>query len=182
MGGSVRRRAAVGSHGPRAFSWRLRRGNRGTAQRDRRHRGELAKRRHSTTPSPPWSARAPRSIGSSACSAWRGKSVTNPAYQALEREWQPKLAAAADEILFNQGLFQRIKAVYDALPASALEPDQMRLVTRIYEHFVRHGAQLTGETSSGCPRSIRSSPRGSPSSARRYSRTRTHRRSSRTAR
>ena len=111
------------------------------------------------------------------------QSVTNPAYQALEREWQPKLAAAADEILFNQGLFQRIRAVYDALPASALEPEQMRLVTLVYEHFMRHGAQLNAaETSSGCPRSIRSLPRGSPSSARRYSRTRTHRRSSRTAR
>ena len=72
------------------------------------------------------------------------QSVTNPAYQALEREWQPKLAAAADEILFNQALFQRIKAVYDALPTSALEPEQMRLVTRTYEYFMRHGAQLAG--------------------------------------
>jgi peptidyl-dipeptidase Dcp len=72
------------------------------------------------------------------------ESVTNPAYQALEREWQPRLAAAADEILFNQGLFQRIRAVYDALPASALQPEQMRLVTLVYEHFMRHGAQLTG--------------------------------------
>ena len=40
MGGSVRRRAAVGSHGARAFSRRLRCGHRGTAQRNRRHRGE----------------------------------------------------------------------------------------------------------------------------------------------
>src|SRR5688500_15118918 len=36
------------------------------------------------------------------------ESVTNPSYQALEREWQPKLAAAADELLFNEGLFKRI--------------------------------------------------------------------------
>ena len=70
------------------------------------------------------------------------ESVTNPAYQALEREWQPKLAAAADAILFKHGLFQRIKTVYDSLPESSLEPDQMRLVTRVYEHFVRCGAQL----------------------------------------
>ncbi len=72
------------------------------------------------------------------------QSVTTPAYQALEREWQPKLAAAADDVLFNQGLFQRIKVVYDALRASGLEPEQRRLVTRTYEHFMRHGAQLTG--------------------------------------
>jgi peptidyl-dipeptidase Dcp len=70
------------------------------------------------------------------------ESVTNPSYQALEREWQPKLAAAADELLFNEGLFKRIEAVYDALPASRLEPDQVRLVTRMYEHFVRRGARL----------------------------------------
>jgi peptidyl-dipeptidase Dcp len=70
------------------------------------------------------------------------ENVTNPAYQALEREWQPKLAAAADAIVFNKGLFARITSVYDSLPGSRLEPDQVRLVTRLYEHFVRRGAQL----------------------------------------
>ena len=70
------------------------------------------------------------------------ESVTNPAYQALEREWQPKLAAAADAILFTPGLFTRISAVRASLEGSNLEPDQRRLVTRIYEHFVRGGARL----------------------------------------
>jgi len=70
------------------------------------------------------------------------ESVTNPAYQALEREWQPKLAAAADAILFTPGLFTRISAVHASLEGSNLEPDQSRLVTRIYEHFVRGGARL----------------------------------------
>ena len=70
------------------------------------------------------------------------ESVTNPAYQALEREWQPKLAAAADAILFNQKLFTRISAVHSSLQTSNLEADQARLVTRIYEHFVRGGARL----------------------------------------
>ena len=32
--------------------------------------------------------------------------------------------------------------MYEALPASRLEPDQVRLVTRMYEHFVRRGAKL----------------------------------------
>ena len=71
------------------------------------------------------------------------ENVTNPAYQALEREWQPRLAAAADEILFNAGLFQRIKTVYES-GQDRLEADQIRLVTRMYEHFVRRGAQLNG--------------------------------------
>jgi len=72
------------------------------------------------------------------------ESVTNPAYQALEREWQPKLAASSDELLFNEALFKRIEAVYNTLPASGLEPQQVRLVTRMYQHFVRRGARLNG--------------------------------------
>src|SRR5687768_11710521 len=71
------------------------------------------------------------------------ESVTNPAYQALEREWQPKLAAAADEIVFNEGLFTRVAAVHASLPAS-LDPDQVRLATRVYDYFVRRGAKLSG--------------------------------------
>ena len=69
------------------------------------------------------------------------ESVTNPEYQKLEREWQPVLSAHADAIVFNRRLFKRIEAVYSSLPSN-LEPDQIRLVTRVYEHFVRRGAQL----------------------------------------
>ena len=71
------------------------------------------------------------------------ESVTTPAYQALEREWQPKLAAAADDIVFNEGLFRRIAAVHASLPGS-LDPDQVRLTTRVYAYFVRRGANLSG--------------------------------------
>ena len=107
------------------------------------------------------------------------ESVTNPAYQALEREWQPKLAASSDEMLFNQGLFKRIEAVYEALPGSRLDPEQVRLVTRMYEHFVRRGAQLNAtdkqrlsEINQDLARAVRRVPR------QRCWRTRTHRRSS----
>ena len=71
------------------------------------------------------------------------ESVTNPSYQAIEREWQPKLAAAADEIVFNEGLFRRIAAVHASLPGS-LDSDQVRLATRVYDYFVRRGAKLSG--------------------------------------
>ncbi len=40
--------------------------------------------------------------------------LTTPAYQALDKEWSPKLSAASDEITLNPQLFQRIKAVYEA--------------------------------------------------------------------
>jgi len=70
------------------------------------------------------------------------ENVTNSDYQALEREWQPKLAAAADAIVLNAGLFMRIEAVYQSLRSANLDPDQARLATRTYEDFVRRGARL----------------------------------------
>src|SRR5688500_10058483 len=66
--------------------------------------------------------------------------MTNPAYQALQREWGPKLAAASDEIILDPKLFQRVKAVYDARTTSGLDAQQQRLVTRNYESFTRRGA------------------------------------------
>lgn len=71
--------------------------------------------------------------------------MTNPAYQALDKEWSPKLSAASDEITLNPQLFQRIKAVYDARQSAGLDAKQQRLVTRLYESFVRRGANLNEE-------------------------------------
>jgi peptidyl-dipeptidase Dcp len=68
--------------------------------------------------------------------------MATPQYQALQREWGPKLAAAGDEIVLNPQLFQRIKAVYDARETSGLNAEQKRLVEREYESFVRRGANL----------------------------------------
>jgi peptidyl-dipeptidase Dcp len=68
--------------------------------------------------------------------------MSTPAYQALEREWGPRLAAASDEINLNSALFQRIRAVYEAREHSGLNAQQQRLVTRRYDAFVRRGANL----------------------------------------
>ncbi|WP_324749828.1 M3 family metallopeptidase [Sphingomonas sp. LY54] len=68
--------------------------------------------------------------------------VTTPAYQALDKEWSPKLSAAYDEINLNPKLFERIKAVYEARANSGLDAKQQRLVTRLYDSFVRRGANL----------------------------------------
>ena len=72
------------------------------------------------------------------------ENVTNPEYQKLEREWQPLLSAHADSIIFNRPLFTRIETIFLSMP-SHLETDQVRLVTRVYEHFVRRGAKLDDE-------------------------------------
>jgi peptidyl-dipeptidase Dcp len=71
--------------------------------------------------------------------------LATPEYQALQREWGPKLAAASDEITLNPKLFQRIKAVYDARASAGLDAQQNRLVTRLYESYVRSGANLNPE-------------------------------------
>ncbi len=68
--------------------------------------------------------------------------MTTPAYQALEKEWSPKLSAASDEITLDSKLFARVKAVYDGRAAGGLDPKQQRLATRYYESYVRRGANL----------------------------------------
>ncbi|UUL84307.1 M3 family metallopeptidase [Sphingomonas qomolangmaensis] len=68
--------------------------------------------------------------------------MNSPAYQALDREWSPKLSAAGDEITFDPKLFARIQAIYDARTASGLDAQQQRLVTRTYDSYVRQGAKL----------------------------------------
>ncbi len=69
--------------------------------------------------------------------------MATPEIQAVQREWSPKLAAAFDEINLNPQLFQRVKAVYE--DREDLNAEQQRLVTRLYDSFVRSGANLSPE-------------------------------------
>ena len=62
--------------------------------------------------------------------------------QAIETEMAPILAAYGDEIVQNEALFGRIKAVYDARATSKLTPEQLRLVDLHYRNFARRGAAL----------------------------------------
>lgn len=68
--------------------------------------------------------------------------MNTPAYQKLDREWSPKFSAASDAITFDKPLFARIQAIYDARNSSGLDAKQIRLVTRIYDSYVRQGAKL----------------------------------------
>lgn len=68
--------------------------------------------------------------------------MSTPEFQALDREWQPRMAAARDAIVFNVPLFKRIEAVHASLPAADLTQEQKRLTTRTYDAFVRSGANL----------------------------------------
>ncbi len=73
-------------------------------------------------------------------SVW-SSSLKTPEVQAVEKEWQPKIAAAYDEITFNDALFARISTVYGA--RETLTPEQRRLVELTYDRFVQQGAKLS---------------------------------------
>ena len=68
---------------------------------------------------------------------------TNPAREKLRAEYAPKFSAHRDAIVLDPKLFARIKALHDGLPASTLDAEGKRLVTKYYEDFVRAGASLS---------------------------------------
>jgi peptidyl-dipeptidase Dcp len=68
--------------------------------------------------------------------------ITTPAIQALEAEWSPRLAAAYDAIHFNQPLFARIDELYARREGLGLDAEQLRLLERTRDRFVRAGAVL----------------------------------------
>ncbi|MDX9752145.1 MAG: M3 family metallopeptidase, partial [Flavobacteriales bacterium] len=67
---------------------------------------------------------------------------TNPELQALDAELSPKLAAHRDAINMNEGLFARVRTLYDRRDELGLDPVQQRLLERRYIAFVRGGALL----------------------------------------
>jgi peptidyl-dipeptidase Dcp len=68
--------------------------------------------------------------------------MNDKAMQKIEAEMMPKLAAFDDEIWQNEGLFARIKAVYQARATAGLTAEQLRLVELDYQTFARNGAAL----------------------------------------
>jgi peptidyl-dipeptidase Dcp len=58
---------------------------------------------------------------------------------------QPKLSAHSNEINLNEGLFQKIKTVYGKRFESNLNPEQIRLLEKIYREFENSGATLAGK-------------------------------------
>ena len=62
---------------------------------------------------------------------------------AVEEEMMPLLAAHYDQILMNDALFAKIKALYDKREALGLDALQLRLLEKAYNDFVRAGALLS---------------------------------------
>src|SRR5262249_14046282 len=62
--------------------------------------------------------------------------------QALETEMAPIIAAFEDELIQNERLFARLKAVYKTRATANLTSEQQRLADIVYTYFVRRGAAL----------------------------------------
>jgi peptidyl-dipeptidase Dcp len=68
--------------------------------------------------------------------------LRDSAFQDVEREMEPRLAAFRDRIIQNDALFKRLAAVYEAREKSGLDAEQERLVWLQYQNFARSGAKL----------------------------------------
>ncbi|SQH77053.1 Dipeptidyl carboxypeptidase [Shewanella benthica] len=67
---------------------------------------------------------------------------TNDALQTISKEVSPMLSSASDDILLNDKLFQKVKAVYDSRDSLGLNTAQSKLLDDTYKSFTRGGANL----------------------------------------
>ncbi|GAA6209599.1 M3 family metallopeptidase [Cognatishimia sp. WU-CL00825] len=70
---------------------------------------------------------------------------SNPARDALMRDFSPALAAHSAEISSNKVLFGRVAAVWEARDRLALTDEQQRVLMLTHRGFVRGGAALEGD-------------------------------------
>ena len=70
---------------------------------------------------------------------------SNPAREALEREFAPKLSAFGSEITSNRQLFARIEDLWQRRGTLSLIPEEERVLFLARRGFLRQGAALEGE-------------------------------------
>lgn len=67
---------------------------------------------------------------------------TNDSLQSIAKRLAPMLSKHQDDILLNEKLFQKIKAVYQQKDQLGLDAEQNMLLEKYYKDFVRGGADL----------------------------------------
>ncbi len=72
-------------------------------------------------------------------------SDTNETLDSIETALTPKMSEYSANILLNEGLFKRIKAVYDQKDKLKLTKEQSKLLDDIYDSFANNGANLSAE-------------------------------------
>jgi len=70
---------------------------------------------------------------------------TNDYLEKVQEEISPVLAEYGNDITLNEGLFQRVKAVYEQVDKTALSGEDLRLLDKTYKSFTRNGALLSEE-------------------------------------
>ncbi|MHA7865301.1 M3 family metallopeptidase [Flagellimonas marinaquae] len=70
---------------------------------------------------------------------------TNEEIQKIAQEVSPLLSEFSNDITLNEGLFKRIKAVYEQRDSLDLTTEQQTLLEKKYKNFSRNGANLTEE-------------------------------------
>ena len=70
---------------------------------------------------------------------------TSPEMQKLAQEVSPMLTNYSNDITLNEGLFKRIKAVYEQKDRLKLTPEQQTLLDKNYKNFARNGALLSAD-------------------------------------
>jgi peptidyl-dipeptidase Dcp len=68
---------------------------------------------------------------------------TNDELQTIQTELAPRLAAHRDAIFLNEGLFRRVRRIYEQRCESGLTSEQVHFVERLHLDFVRAGALLS---------------------------------------
>ncbi|MDD2425974.1 MAG: M3 family metallopeptidase [Bacteroidales bacterium] len=71
------------------------------------------------------------------------ESNTDSLMQQIALEVSPLLTEYSNDIILNEKLFERIKAVYDSKDSAGLNPEQSRLLELSYRNFSRNGANLS---------------------------------------
>ncbi|QUJ76604.1 M3 family metallopeptidase [Sulfitobacter albidus] len=69
---------------------------------------------------------------------------SNPAREAMQRDFSPKLSAHSSAIASNKALFARIDAVWNSRDSLDLTDEQARVLMLTHRGFVRSGAALEG--------------------------------------
>lgn len=70
---------------------------------------------------------------------------TNEEIQKIAQEVSPLLSEFGNDIILNEGLFQRVKSVYEHRDSLDLTPEQQTLLEKRYKKFSRNGANLNEE-------------------------------------
>ncbi|MEW2922909.1 M3 family metallopeptidase [Muricauda sp. ANG21] len=70
---------------------------------------------------------------------------TNEEIQKIAQEVSPLLSEFGNDIILNEGLFQRVKSVYEQKDGLNLTPEQATLLEKTYKKFSRNGANLKEE-------------------------------------